>query len=173
VIDDVIVVVQSSNVTVVPQDSLSVTATINVIPSSTIEINPSSEIEVATVGTQGLPGAKGESVGHLVGICDIDLGGHRVLEVTSSGTLTYATSPIGAVGISLEASSSGSPINYAQTGYIEESSWNWTPGKPIYQVGLGLLTQVVPTSSFIKQVGIALSAKSMEVQMNPAIIIGD
>jgi hypothetical protein len=106
-----------------------------------------------------------------------NLSGHRAISTNSSGEAIYADNSTtelasAAIGITTGASTTGSII-YAITngGTIVEPSWSWTPQLPIFLGTSGLLTQTAPTIGAILQLGIALSATKMIVDIKMPIIL--
>ena len=99
------------------------------------------------------------------------IGGHRLVEVGNDGRWVYSQSG-NAVALTLGACGTGEIPAVINTGMVVEPSWNWTTGLPIYQTGLGMLTQVVPTSDFIRQVATAMSPTSLLLEFKQTIIVG-
>lgn len=103
------------------------------------------------------------------------LGGHRIIRY-EAGELVYAdnTDPIDSVlafGMTLHAASAGTLVGIITSGFVEESSWTWTPDGVIYLSVNGLMTQVVPTTGFVLPVGKAISATKMYFDIQPPILL--
>jgi hypothetical protein len=131
------------------------------------------------VGPQGPPGPAGPQgetgpVGgvdqvFIEGLADEAIGGQRATITHSSGRFRTATHTDvnhagNFAGITRAAvPGQGYTVQTVLSGYMEETSWSWTPGKPIF-LGLdGVLTQLVPTSGFVQILGTAFDAQSMFV----------
>lgn len=105
-------------------------------------------------------------------IANGNLSGHRAVYINASGaSYASADSPTLAracVGITTGAAMSGDLITITTFGAIAEPSWAWSPG-PVYLGLNGLLSQALPTSGSIVEVGIAVSATELEVRVQPPI----
>jgi len=115
------------------------------------------------VGPAGVPG--------IIGVAGEDLSGHRVVKVNGAGAYIYCQDIYG-IGLTLGAATSGNPVSVQTVGEVEEPSWAWTPGLPVYQTGMGLLTQVLPTSGFIREIGIALAPTKISLTFQSPIALG-
>jgi hypothetical protein len=106
------------------------------------------------------------------------IGGHRVVIVNSDNKLLYANNSIPEhkwkiLGISTQAAVLGAACIYAINNQeIQEVSWAWDTAKPIYLTGLGLLTQVPPTTGFINVVAFPTSPTSLTVRLSNPITLG-
>lgn len=105
-----------------------------------------------------------------------NLGGQRVVISSGSNNVLLADSTNLAhknliMGITLGAAMNGSAATIRTAGEMFESSWNWTPGVNIYLGANGLLTQIPPTTGFLKVIGVALTATLIRVQIQPTIIL--
>lgn len=102
------------------------------------------------------------------------LGGHRAVALVD-GQADYASADnlataLACFGITIGAVASGAKARVQIAGRIVEGSWNWTPNEPIYLGLNGLLTQTPPTGgNIVRQLGLAETATSMLVQIQPAI----
>ena len=103
------------------------------------------------------------------------LGGHRAV-VIDSGVAQYADSTTTGnatrvVGLTKGAITSGTSGEVQTYGELVEPSFAWTPGEPIYLGTNGQLTQTVPTSGFILQVAIAITATKIFIKQREPILI--
>lgn len=130
---------------------------------------------IATALQQGPAGAQGpqgpSGVVMFTGIAGENLSGHRVVTVDGSGQYVYCSDIYG-LALTTGAALAGDSVELQAMGEIEEPSWAWTPKAPVYQTGLGQLTQSVPTSGFIREVGIALTATKILLTFQSPIAIG-
>lgn len=79
------------------------------------------------------------------------------------------------IGIALSSCTTGEYLDYMITGIIQDPSFNFIPGSAVY-VGLnGKLTQSTgsATMKYIQKVGMALTSSVVQVNIDPAIIIGE
>jgi len=109
------------------------------------------------------------------GIAAENLGGHRIV-VAFGSQISYADNTISShsaivTGITTQAVLSGSTVDVTISGEVAEGSWNWTLNTPIFLTANGLMTQIVPNTGFILQVGYPTSNTSMVVDIKTAIVL--
>lgn len=109
------------------------------------------------------------------GVAATDLGGHRIV-VSLGSQIAYADNTDSShssivTGITTQAVLSGNPVNITISGEVSEGTWNWILDKPIFLTANGLMTQTVPPSGFLLQVGFPTSATSMVIDIKTAIIL--
>jgi len=119
---------------------------------------------IAGVSTQSLTMQAGEA-----------LGGSRVV-IANGGQAYYAnqgnTAHAGKViGLTQGAAASGAAVTILTQAYIDDGTFSFTPGQAVYFTGLGVLTTTPPTSGFIQQVGVALTATRLLVNLAQPIIL--
>lgn len=125
---------------------------------------------LATVGPQGPKGDPGDSSqAHEAGE---NLSGHRAIRV-AAGLAYYcdgtdASHTGRCIGITTGAVLAGADATVKTVGLMTEPSWTWTEG-PVFVGASGQLTQSLAGLSFIQQVGMAVSATSIDV--NPQLPI--
>ena len=140
----------------------------------TTEVTVGSGTTINISWAQGLPGPAGTgTVFYATG--DQAIGGHRVVRATTTG-VDYADQSVEShqgkvVGITASAFAAGELVKVYTAGEVIESTWTWTPG-PVYLGTNGLLTQTVPTSGFIQQVGVAHEPTKLVVQLLSSIKLG-
>lgn len=126
---------------------------VEVVLSATppLEVTVAAPISVAiTAGLQGPagpPGADGDGV--LTLLATGSLGGHRLVAADGAGGVTYASCDAAqdlpaVLGMTLHAAVGGEDIAIRRIGEVEESSWAWTPGQPVYLGLNGVPTQTLP-----------------------------
>lgn len=101
--------------------------------------------------------------------------GHRAVRIVSGGVLHASSAVVahaqGLAGVSMNAASVGDPVTVRIMGQLSEPSWAWIDGRAVY-VGIdGALTQTPPTAGYIREVGLAISAKSMIVRVLTPIML--
>lgn len=101
---------------------------------------------------------------------------NTVVAATSGGVLNPSlatpTEVPAIVGVAFTSATSGNPITVMTKGQITDALWSWTPGLPLYcGVAGGALTQTAPTSGAVVQVGVALSATEINVQIGMAYLL--
>ena len=102
-----------------------------------------------------------------------DIGGHRAV-IISGGQAFHAdhtdTTQIGQyAGITSGAATTGNPVTVHHDGELEEASWTWTPG-PIYVSTNGTLTQTKPTTGWIMNAAVALTATRILIQKTVTLL---
>lgn len=135
--------------------------------------------KVVRVG--GLPGQAGAAGQNGAAIPIIrqagqTLSGHRVVWIAGDDKGYYASSddPTSSrmiAGVTTGAASADTPVTIVGAGEIEESSWNWAVGSPVWLGLNGALTQAVPTSGTQVQVGIPLSATKLLIRVGEPIAL--
>lgn len=105
-----------------------------------------------------------------------DLSGHRAVILDSAGLAWYADRAVAGdklrvAGITLGAALTGVEVWVLAHGPVTEPSWTWTPDAPVFLGHTGLLTQIVPTDGFSIVLGVASTATSLFVNMQPPIAI--
>jgi hypothetical protein len=91
------------------------------------------------------------------------LGGHRLVATDGAGGLAYASCDDPAdlpavIGMTLQAAAAGDTVSVQRVGEIEEGSWAWTPGAPVFLGLNGVPTQSLPEGAlFGLVVGVASS----------------
>lgn len=135
---------------------------------------PPTTIVAAGQGLQGPPGPAGAGGSVAQYPAAMDIGGHTVVAMNSTGQLTPGDSQepqhaIGIVGITLGAVTSGATAQVVWHGPIEHVGWAFTPDFPVYLGPGGQVVQAPPVGLFIKPVGIALSPTRIAVSIQPAI----
>lgn len=130
------------------------------------------ELQAVMRGPKGDAGSSLESY-----VATVSLSGHVALTLDGAGhtiaadcrTSTHAATVL---GVSIGAASAGSQITVRCIGLLESPGWGFTPGLPIYLGESGALVQAVPSSAlFIKQIGYALSASAVLIDLQPAIFL--
>jgi hypothetical protein len=124
-------------------------------------------------GPQGVAG--GDGVVQRTAIAGAALGGHRAVYL-AAGEAHYASAADAAsahacIGITTGAAIEGDNVVITTLGRMVEGSWAWTPGLPVYLALNGLLTQTVPTTDTLLEVGIATAATELEVRIRPPITL--
>lgn len=106
------------------------------------------------------------------------IGGHRVVKLDSEGKVQYASASsvddrLSIVGVTVGAASNGADCTVQNADLMEDVSWSWIPGEPIFLGELGVMTQAIPTNSvaeFLQVVGQALSPTKIVVSLREPIV---
>lgn len=99
-----------------------------------------------------------------------DVSAHRALAFDSSSLVIHAQPGGGRyvfAGISTASAVAGTRVETIVSGPLEDATWGWVAGSPIFVTSNGVLTQIEPTTGIRHQVGVALSDKSMIVSPQP------
>lgn len=75
-------------------------------------------------------------------------------------------------GITTQAGSPGDQVLVITGGEYAESTWNWTPGAPLYLGENGFLTETPPNTGVLLQVAVAVSATNIVFKPSPPIYTG-
>lgn len=135
--------------------------------NTVIQVTSGIQTQVSIDWVQGLPGPAGDGTTFTL-VADQSIGGHRVVRSTATGC-DYADSSIlshlgKVVGITNAATSAGQSVKIWPTGKITEPTFNFSIG-PVYLSTNGTLTQTIPASGFIQQIGVATSATTLVIQI--------
>lgn len=105
------------------------------------------------------------------------LGGHRMVALQSGelfyadhSNLAYAAS---VVGMTMGAVAQGETAEVMHSGRLSEPSWSFTPDAPLFLSANGLVSHTAPTAGFVLEVGTAVSATEIIVQIGKAFIKGN
>lgn len=140
---------------------------------SSLNVIASAQVIVPVIGIQGVPGTT--VVGTIFVIADQALGGNRVVKSTPTGcdyadcsnTLDYGL----VIGFTASACGAGILANIINSGELNGFS-GLTPGFAIYLGENGTLTQVIPTSGILQQLGVAKTSESIIVSLSQPINLG-
>lgn len=128
-------------------------------------------------GPAGAPGPIGPTGGSALSyVAATPIGGHRVVALNASAKVIYADNTqmgqFGAVlGISLGAANADASVDILRMGEIEEPSWSWLLGQPVFLGTNGLLTQTPPTTGFSLVVGFPVAPTRLFVSFREPVII--
>ena len=134
------------------------------LPIAITEPESAAAIELANF-FRGPPGDPGTTATITLTAATI-IPGHRAIMIDANGNaaLADATSPTFVfAGISTTGANAGGLVNVAQSGLIEEPTWNFTPLAPIFVGSNGLLTQTPPSSGVSQIVAVARTATSIMI----------
>ncbi len=138
-----------------------------------VDATPDAVIEVVEAGPIGPAGPIG---GFVEAVAGVTLSGHRAVIPDVDGTLIYADQQDSTqvnlpVYLTFSSWAQGEVATVVGIGPVEEASWDWTPLLPIYLGSNGLLTQVAPTSGFLRKVASVASPTSIWFDPQPAITL--
>lgn len=134
------------------------------------------ETEIVELGQQGPPGRPGEP-GPAGGASVQRTAGSGLSALRAVYELDGLVRALGAddavhidllLGITLTAAQAGEPVNVQRLGAIEDSGWNWVPGR-VFLGANGALTQTPPTSGFDVLIGSATSPTRIELNLQDPI----
>jgi len=111
-------------------------------------------------GPPGPPGAAGAQTLSIVAAQN--LSGHRMVVATSAGAVyadpTNLAHADALLGLTTGAALAGNQVDVLVAGEIEEPSWSWTPGLPLYVIASGLLSHTPPSAGWVQMVALAVTA---------------
>jgi hypothetical protein len=107
------------------------------------------------------------------GIAAEPIGGHRAVYAAPDG-LRYASNDsdlsIDVLGVSRFASAFGEECGFQPSGEMTDPSFSFLPG-PIYLGTQGELTQDMPTSGWVVEIGIGITPTKILIRVQPPIFI--
>jgi hypothetical protein len=77
-----------------------------------------------------------------------------------------------AIGITTGAVSNGASATVKVSGSIIEPTWSWTLGLPVYLGTGGLLTQTVPTTGVVLEIGKPVTSTQLFINIQQPVILG-
>lgn len=101
-----------------------------------------------------------------------NLGGHRAVLATGLYADSGALSTALVIGITTSATAIGETAALRVSGEVTEVSWNWDVSKPVYLGLTGLLTQTVPTTGVIVEIGKPTAATKLLIEIQQPIQLG-
>ena len=105
-------------------------------------------------------------------VAHTDISGHRAVMATPLGAEHADPANASAViGISKHAAVAGDLVGIATQNALNEPTWAWTPGAPVFFVADGLLTQAVPTTVAVMPIGTALTPTSILINPLHAVFL--
>jgi hypothetical protein len=109
-------------------------------------------------------------------VAGASLSGGRVVRADASGLAQYADSGTPAhasavCGITRTAIALGDAGDVVESGYMDDPAWAWTPGGVLFCGPAGQLSATAPTSGYSRQIGIALTATLVRVQLGEVVIL--
>ena len=169
------IVVEKETVTQVVEIYTELPSDVIVTKETSVEVieTPAEQGPPGPAGPPGAPG--GVTVSYPAAASPI--GGHRACLINSNGQVEYASADNPAhlnmlLGVSTGAAIAGDPVNIQAGGELQEPSWNWTLGLPIFLGINGLLTQSVPTfPSFMQVIGMPVTPSKIYIRIQPPILL--
>ena len=137
--------------------------------------NNAPNVIVGLGGLQGAPGLPGQ-VGVSSYVASANLSALRAVILTPTG-LDYADASLAGhadkvVGITTQAGLAGALILVRSEGEVEDSSWAWVAGEPVWLGFSGLLTQDLPVAPGLNAcLGYAVTSTKMYVQISDSIYL--
>lgn len=164
------VVVQNTGSTIVVNTQRTpVQTTVNQTLSQTV--TKSQVVEALTVGPQGPPGASdvtftvtaGTTLSYPI-VVAIDNGLAHPADPTNTSDMTSQ------LAITTQAASVGTPVLVATSISMTEPLWSWSPGRVYLALSGGQITQTPPSTGALLEVGRAVSATTIEFNIQTAIL---
>ena len=105
-------------------------------------------------------------------VASIHLGGHRIVTVDGYyADCLIQDTMYKVAGLILSSAASGTSVSAYTQGEIQEVTWNWEIGKPIFLGINGLLTQELNTTGYILKIGIPKKSDTILLDISQQIII--
>ena len=163
--DDVVVAQQSDDLVAVPiAHDLAVQ-----VPLQDVGIT------ATMIGPPGPPGPAGSSP-VIVLVAFEPLGGQRVVKPLPAGQAAYASSDVPTdgdqiLGVTQGAANAGTLVTVQTGGTMDDATWLWIVGQPVYCGLNGVLTQVPPEAGFLCRIGKATKPTQILLNVEEAIIL--
>lgn len=78
------------------------------------------------------------------------------------------------IGIALHTCENGEPLEYVMSGIIQDPTFSFTPGDPVYVGTNGRLLQgdpeAPPTATYVQKVGMALTSAAVQISIETAVL---
>lgn len=130
---------------------------------------------IVEVSLQGPPGPPGPgTLLTVTATAGVLLSGHRAVVADDEGLLIYADRLLleeidRPVWLTTRSWSVGDEATVVAYGTVDEPSWAFTPGLPLYLGLNGLLSQIPPITGFLLRLGVAVTAT--RIFFNPGVPI--
>lgn len=148
----------------------------NVDKPAVIVVSPSraNVVLAATQGPSGPPGPAGEAVSTTQLKAAETISGYTAVAIDATGKAEVASSSDSSqegsvVGIATGGAQAGANVTVQYAGPLTYNGWSFDVTKAVFLGPGGLATQTPPTTGFLQQIGIPLSATTLLVRMGPAI----
>lgn len=105
-----------------------------------------------------------------------NLSGHRAVCVKSDGKVYYADSSDiatkGVLGVTQNAVSANENVNVMTYGQLSNvGGWTFTAGNPVFVTSNGQISSTVSGTAYVCAVGLAISADTINIEVQPIIIL--
>jgi hypothetical protein len=142
-------------------------------PSIVVTEDKWSVLNVIDVGATGAQGVAGGST--IVKTAFDNVAGLHAVYVTPDGSVSHASPATvftsNVIGITKGSALPNDAVLVQPSGEIQDPVWNWVAGTPIYLGLSGNLTQSLPTTGFHVEIGVADSATSIIIRIQPPIYL--
>lgn len=167
----VVVTTQTRRVSaVVRPSSITITPAMTTVKAAP-QLNSTVTIPTCTQGPPGIPGDL-PSV-----IAATDLAGHRVIAADADGCGVYADyrsdSARSVLGVSTGACQAGGKCPLLVRGLLTWPAGGLLTGQPVLLGEDGVLVQSVPLTHWLRQIGFAIDADTISIDIAPAYYLGD
>jgi hypothetical protein len=120
-------------------------------------------------------GAQGSDQGIEL-IAGAAIGGHRVITSNSLGQAILASSDNldhahKILGLSSGAVSAGARLRIANKEMLEEPTWQWIAGQPLFLSPSGVMAHAPPPAGFILRCGVAITATRAYIDIHQPILL--
>lgn len=146
-------------------------------PRQAVTVRPSPPVRLALAAILGGAGQGGAAPSALdvPGVSAGPLQGLRAVSLDASDQLINPDRAVVADGLRVlglaltAASAQGQAVTVRRRGTVTEAGWAWSEG-PVYVGDGGALTQAVPATGWLCQIGVAISATTIDIDPQPIIL---
>ncbi len=119
-------------------------------------------------GPQGSPGPQGLASTNFSAVAGETLGGTRAVYVAADGKAYYADPSASTakllLGVTTGAAALGASVTIQTEGVLTEASWSWSATGSVWLTTTGQLTQTVPATGFLVQVGVPVGPTKLRIE---------
>jgi len=136
------------------------------IPNSTV---------TPVVSYGGLPGPAGASgTQDIIATTNENVSALRVMSRVSGGGVeptdpSDMSSVRNVVGLALNAATAGFSVTIKRFGYVQDASYNFTPGEPVFLAIDGTVGQIANSGVAVLKLGGAVSNTAFELKLSPLV----
>lgn len=146
-------------------------------PGSEVELVDQGQVKVLPAYSDAIAAVETPTTsGTLTGDAATALSALRVITTDGSSDLVYAdssdtTQAAKTFGFTLQAFAEGDAAVAVLASVVIDNGWNWDVELPIFIGAAGVLTQVAPTSGYLRQVATPISATSIYFEPQEATLL--
>lgn len=143
-------------------------------PAAQIEFTVQSNENTFSISSQGTQGATGADGGTFILAAGEAVGAGRVMRA-DAGLVYYADGNDAAerniLGISINSAVLGGNVTIKPLGVLQDAGYSFTPGADLFYNSSGVVVEAVPTTILSRQIAHALTADTIFINLEKAILL--